>query len=163
MATHSCIWPGKFHREKEPGRLQCMWLQRVRHNWVTFTHFTTSFSEKLGCKHYQCVLQSLPNLFALSGYISKLIQPQSLSTSYLFLIRNSTSLGLVCGPELWERVSIILHCLWLYLYPLGLLACYYFYFIYLFIYFATTFKSYTQKLTCKIHMEMSLHKFREIL
>jgi len=130
MATHSCVLAWRIPWREEPGRLQAMGLQRVGHDCVTFTHFTTSFSEHsltvwvkvtLGCKHYQCVLQSLPNQFALSGYIYKLIQPQSLSTSSPFLIRDSTSIspGLVCGPHLSERVSIPLHGLWLLFASLG--------------------------------------------
>ena len=37
MATHSSILAWKIPWTEEPGRLQSMGLQRVRHNWVTFT------------------------------------------------------------------------------------------------------------------------------
>ena len=33
--------PGEFHRQKEPGGLQSMGLQRVRHDLVTYTHTHT--------------------------------------------------------------------------------------------------------------------------
>ena len=32
--------PGKSHRQEEPGRLQSMVLQRVRHNWTDWAHNT---------------------------------------------------------------------------------------------------------------------------
>ena len=35
MANHSSILAWKIPRMKEPGRLQSMWPQRVRHNWTT--------------------------------------------------------------------------------------------------------------------------------
>ena len=39
MATHSSIHPWKIPWTKEPGRLQFMGLQRVRHDWThTHTH-----------------------------------------------------------------------------------------------------------------------------
>ena len=38
MATHSSILPWKILRTEEPGELQSMGSQRVRHNWVTNTH-----------------------------------------------------------------------------------------------------------------------------
>ena len=43
MATHSSILAWKIPWTAEPGRLQSMELQRVRHNWATNTHtWTTS-------------------------------------------------------------------------------------------------------------------------
>ena len=35
MATHTSILAGKIPRTEEPGRLQSMGLQRVRHDLVT--------------------------------------------------------------------------------------------------------------------------------
>ena len=35
MATHCSTLAWKIPWMEEPGRLQSMWLQRVRHNWVT--------------------------------------------------------------------------------------------------------------------------------
>ena len=41
MATHSSILVWRIPWTEEPGRLQSMGLQRVRHNWVTNTHSFT--------------------------------------------------------------------------------------------------------------------------
>ena len=38
MATHSRVLAWRILWTEEPGRLQSMRLQRVRHDWVTFTH-----------------------------------------------------------------------------------------------------------------------------
>ena len=35
MATHSSIHVWKIPRTEDPGRLQSMWLQKVRYVWVT--------------------------------------------------------------------------------------------------------------------------------
>ena len=35
MATHSSILAWETPQTEEPGGLQSMWSQRVRHNWVT--------------------------------------------------------------------------------------------------------------------------------
>ena len=40
MATHSSIRSWKIPWLEEPGRLQSMGVQRVGHNWATFTLFT---------------------------------------------------------------------------------------------------------------------------
>ena len=45
MATHSSTLAWKIPWTKEPGRLQSMGSQRIRHDWVTSLHFTTA-SEK---------------------------------------------------------------------------------------------------------------------
>ena len=38
MATHSSILSWKIPWTEKPGLLQSIWLQRVRHDWVTNTH-----------------------------------------------------------------------------------------------------------------------------
>ena len=38
MATHSSILAWRIPWAEEPGGLQSMGLQRVRHNWMTNTH-----------------------------------------------------------------------------------------------------------------------------
>ena len=47
MATHSSILAWRIPWTEEPGQLQFMKLQRVRHDWVTNTHtlhwFNSSF------------------------------------------------------------------------------------------------------------------------
>ena len=42
MATHSSILAWRIPWTEEPGRLQSMGLQRVGHDWATFTHFTSN-------------------------------------------------------------------------------------------------------------------------
>ena len=42
MATHSSILAWRIPWTEEPGRLQSMGLQRVRHNWMT-KHSITKF------------------------------------------------------------------------------------------------------------------------
>ena len=38
IATHSSILAWRFPRMEEPGRLQSMGSQRVRHDWATSLH-----------------------------------------------------------------------------------------------------------------------------
>jgi len=40
MATHSSILAWRIPWTEEPGRLQSMGLQRVRHDWMTYTMFS---------------------------------------------------------------------------------------------------------------------------
>ena len=42
MATHSSILAWRIPWTEDPGRLQSMGSQRVRHDWVTSLHFTSS-------------------------------------------------------------------------------------------------------------------------
>ena len=46
MATHSSILTRRIPWTEEPGRLQSMGLQKVRHNWTTNT-FNNTFTEAL--------------------------------------------------------------------------------------------------------------------
>ena len=41
MVNHSNILAWRIPRTEEPGRLQSIQSQRVRHNWATFTHSVT--------------------------------------------------------------------------------------------------------------------------
>ena len=50
MATHSSILAWKIPWTEEPGGLQSMGLQRVRHDWVTNT-FTALISYTSGTKN----------------------------------------------------------------------------------------------------------------
>ena len=45
MAPHSSIFPRESPWTKEPGGLQSMGSQRVRHDWVTFTHYCSTVAE----------------------------------------------------------------------------------------------------------------------
>ena len=51
MATHSSILAWRIPWTEEPGRLQSTGLQRVGHDWVTFTYLFTSRSWGLGFQH----------------------------------------------------------------------------------------------------------------
>ena len=44
MATHSIILAWKIPQTGEPGRLQFMGLQRVRHDWVTLLYFIYTYT-----------------------------------------------------------------------------------------------------------------------
>ena len=48
MATHSSTLAWKIPWTEEPGRLQSMGLQRVRHDWATSLHFTSCISKAFG-------------------------------------------------------------------------------------------------------------------
>ena len=52
VGTHSSILAWRIPRTEEPGRLQSMGLQRIRHNWTTFTQSTgaqvLNWKSKLG-------------------------------------------------------------------------------------------------------------------
>ena len=48
MATHSSILAWRILWIEEPGGLQSMGWQRVRHDWVTNTHTHTHTHTKLG-------------------------------------------------------------------------------------------------------------------
>ena len=45
MATHSSILAWRIPWTEEPGGLQSMGSQRVRHNWVTNFYFSTFFQK----------------------------------------------------------------------------------------------------------------------
>ena len=49
MATHSSILAGKIPWTEEPGRLQSMGLQRVRHNWATAHTHTHTHNDNVAC------------------------------------------------------------------------------------------------------------------
>ena len=51
-ATHSSILVWRIPWREEPGRLQSMESQRVRHDWATPLHFT-SYSHKLQCYSFE--------------------------------------------------------------------------------------------------------------
>ena len=70
MASHSSILAWKIPWTEEPGRLQSMGLQRVRHDWVTHFHFLFSslslFNEYIFSWTYPPYLLTLVPLFLLS-------------------------------------------------------------------------------------------------
>ena len=62
MAIHSSILAWRIPWTEEPGRLQSMWLQRVRHNWATntFTFQKTGTCEKRTTKGSFYCLSHVP-------------------------------------------------------------------------------------------------------
>ena len=68
MATHSSTLAWKIPWTEEPGRLQSMGLQRVRHDWATSFHFTSTW--EIGCilwskycqVYYKILLNFLGNI-----------------------------------------------------------------------------------------------------
>ena len=88
MATHSSTLAWKIPWTEEPGRLQSMWLQRVRHDW-TFLSFLISNKTiidvfKLWCwrrllrvpwttrKSIQSIIKEINPEYSLEGLILKL-------------------------------------------------------------------------------------------
>ena len=59
MATHSTILAWKISETEEPGGLQSMGSQRVRHDWATNTHFMSTFIL------FMSACFSIPTLFIL--------------------------------------------------------------------------------------------------
>ena len=152
MATHSRILAWRIPWREETGRLQSMGLQRVGHDWVTFTHFTTSFSERWAANtiNVYCSLFQISLLFQdifLNWFSPKVFPPL---LHFLFVI-------LLLLPQVWSAALISQKEFQFPFMVFGFICIPWVYWL------ATTFKSYTQKFTCKIHMEMSLRKFREIL
>ena len=98
MATHSCILAWRIPWTEEPGRLQSMGLQRVRHDWVTNTHTHT---------------HTLP----LSGKWVKSYQPNSEIRSVIkacgshlfFHYLEKAHLNLLSGDTDWEKEHIFSH------------------------------------------------------
>ena len=70
MASYSSILAWKIPWTEEPGRLQSMGLQRVRHDWVTHFHFLFSslslFNEYIFSWTYPPYILTLVPLFLLS-------------------------------------------------------------------------------------------------
>ena len=63
MATHSSILAWRIPRTEEPGGLQSMGLQRVRHDWNSPVRFTDSYQKQI-----QIPPGEKPPLYKLPGY-----------------------------------------------------------------------------------------------
>ena len=50
MATHSSILAWRIPWTEEPGGLQSVGYQRIRHDWVTNTHIISEFSKPLNIR-----------------------------------------------------------------------------------------------------------------
>ena len=82
MASHSSILAWRIHWTEEPGGLQSMVSQRVRHDWV---NFTSSFASSIQCRdsvffidyaplkasikicYISCVMQNIIGTYLLYG------------------------------------------------------------------------------------------------
>ena len=53
MATHFSVLAWKIPRTEEPGKLQSMGLQRVRHNWSEWAHQHAYINDYI-IYYYQC-------------------------------------------------------------------------------------------------------------
>ena len=69
MATHSSIFAWRIPQTEEPGGLQSMGLQRVRHNWVTELWHNLLLSDGTGCHDLSFRILSFRPAFSLSSFI----------------------------------------------------------------------------------------------
>ena len=97
MAAHSSILAWRIPWTEEPGRLQCLGLQRVGHNWVTntFNTFTSQWRRPVSSWIYK-----REEVGARDKYIES--HP---STCWVKVITENTQ---VLGPrwhQCWERIS----------------------------------------------------------
>ena len=99
MATHSSILSWRIPWMKEPGRLQFIGLQRVRHDWATslsfFSFFHTGNWVQISSLNL-LILLLLINTIAINYFvITKVI---SISNSHLLPWD-----ALLCHPHLWKE------------------------------------------------------------
>ena len=96
MATHSSILAWRILWTEEPGRLQFMGLQRVRHNWATFT--------SLHFRYHQPTLTIINPFFFQLKYVpfyseanpKYIISSVNISCCCCYLIAKSCSI--LCNP-----------------------------------------------------------------
>ena len=70
MATHSTILAWKIPRTEEPGRLQSMGLQKVRHSWAHIhTNVTYNYCTICTFPHRECSLLSCKQFYTLRDHI----------------------------------------------------------------------------------------------
>ena len=62
MATHSSILAWKISWTEEPGELQSIGSQRVRHKWATTTYLLHTLNLHIPSDHFSSVTQSCPTL-----------------------------------------------------------------------------------------------------
>ena len=90
MVTHSSILAWRIPRTEEPGRLQSMGVQRVRHNWTTFTfiispnwcfHYSIWFTNPNSLPTFQnateCIQGKRKKYYTLVHFVSKTELPIS--------------------------------------------------------------------------------------
>ena len=112
MVPHSSILAWKIPWTEEPGRLQSMGLQRVRHHWVTslFLFFFRFFSL---IDYYRIRIKLLllhPRLFPTLIIILCSVSFDPISGLYLFayFFRALNIMQTLSGPQLYKKISKIL-------------------------------------------------------
>ena len=110
MATHSSILAWRIPWTEEPGRLQSMGSQRVRHNWVVFS-ITRFFSFLYHCSyphphHIQSLNKScwlfLLNIFPVWPHPSLLLYP---SYSHYVPPTPDPVYSIHRSQEVWEKMN----------------------------------------------------------
>ena len=91
MATHSSILAWRIPWTEEPGRLQSMGLQRVRHDWATFIPVNTTSPEGERT-------QKMNNILRLSASISSFLV---ISKKHVWLTQ---SIEIFLNP--WQRLGL---------------------------------------------------------
>ena len=107
MATHSNILAWKIPWTEEPGRLQSLGSQRVRHDWVTHTHTHTHTHKSYWfCFSQKSIIHSLI-VFDRLGLIIVTLHWQGYGSFARRMFQQSDSL---CNTHSWLSV-VPHHCL----------------------------------------------------
>ena len=104
MATHSSTLPWRIPRTEEPGGLQSMGSQRVRHNWGDWAHkHSTNRLYKQSCN-----IQTCCTLFPIlnQSIVSCLVLAVASWSAYRFLNRNVRWSGILISKN-FSRFAVI--------------------------------------------------------
>ena len=96
MATHSSILDWRIPCTGEPGRLQSMGLQRVRHDWATNTHFRSFWRISSVQSLSRVQLFATPWIAARLASLSITISQSSLRLTSIESVMPSSHLTLCC-------------------------------------------------------------------
>ena len=100
LETHSSILAWRILRAEEPGRLQFMTSQRVRHSWATFTQFNLSL---LTCCYILC--HHWHHAWHVDGIIINMLMTPTTATQRCLLLSfyptNSWYIYKHTGMERW--------------------------------------------------------------
>ena len=72
MVTHSSIFPWRIPWTEEPGRLQSLGLQKVRHDWIT-KHTTYLECIKDNCIKFSCLFLHCSGIYIKYYVISQIV------------------------------------------------------------------------------------------